>query len=239
MTLSGKRVVILGGTSGIGLATAEAAAGEGAAVVVASSRQEKVDRAVAALPGGAEGHALDLSNEAQIRGFFDRIGAFDHLVFTAGDALQLNDIGATDVEKARRFFDVRYWGAFMAAKHGRGHIRPEGSIVLTSGIAGLRPRAGWAVAASICGAMEALTRALSIELAPIRVNVVTPGLVKTELWAGMSEADREGMYKHASAALPVGRVGEAHEIAEAYLFLMREGFCTGQSIVVDGGAVLV
>ncbi|XXX79913.1 SDR family oxidoreductase [Sorangium sp. So ce134] len=239
MTLSGKRVVLLGGTSGIGFATAEAAAREGAAVVVVSSRKERVDRAVAALPGGAEGHAVDLSSEAQIRGLFGRIGAFDHLVFTAGESLQLGEIGATDVDAARRFFELRYWGAFMAAKYGKDHTRPGGSIVLTSGIAALRPRAGWALGASICGAMESLTRALSVELAPIRVNAVCPGVVRTELWADMTASDREAMYQQTGAALPVGRVGEASEVAQAYLFLMREGFCTGQSIVVDGGAVLV
>lgn len=157
----------------------------------------------------------------------------------AGESLQLGEIGATDVETARRFFDLRYWGAFMAAKYGKGHIKPGGSIVLTSGIATLRPRAGWALGASICGAMDALTRALSVELAPIRVNAVCPGVVRTDLWASMTASDREAMYQQIGAALPVGRVGEAHDVAHAYLFLMREGFCTGQSIVVDGGAVLV
>lgn len=87
--------------------------------------------------------------------------------------------------------------------------------------------------------MEALTRALSVERAPLRVNAVCPGVVRTELWASMTASDREAMYQQVSAALPVGRVGEAHDVAQAYLFLMREGFCTGQSIVVDGGAVLV
>ncbi|XYH97581.1 SDR family oxidoreductase [Sorangium sp. So ce1128] len=239
MSLSGKRIVLLGGTSGIGFATAESAAREGAAVVVVSSKQERVARAVAALQGGAEGCAVDLSSEAQIRDFFGRIGAFDHLVFTAGEALQLGEIGSTELDVARRFFDLRYWGAFVAAKYGKRHIRPGGSIVLTSGIATLRPRAGWALGASICGAMESLTRALSVELAPIRVNAVCPGVVRTDLWADMKESDREAMYKQLGAALPVGRVGEAHDLAEAYLFLMREAFCTGQSIVVDGGAVLV
>ena len=239
MSMDGKRVVILGGTSGIGLATAKAAEREGAAVVIASSRRERLDRALAMLRSGAEGELVDVADEAQVRALFERIGAFDHLVFTAGESLQLEPLDVMPVERARGFVNVRFWGAFMAAKYGSRHIRPGGSITLTNGIAGLRPRKGWTVAASICGAMEALTRALAVELAPIRVNAVCPGTVRTELWSGMAESARETMYRDAAQRLPVGRVGETDDLAETYIYLMREGFSTGQVLVVDGGLSLV
>ena len=237
-SLQGKRVIILGGTSGLGFATAEAAAQEGATVVVASSNRAKVDSAIARLPDGSEGQVLDLFTEEGVRAFFDCIGEFDHLVFTAGEALQLGNLEETSLEQAKQFFNIRFWGAFIAAKYGSRKIRSGGSIILTNGIVGLRPVKGWTVAASITGAVEALTRALAIELAPIRVNLVCAGFVKTELWNGMPEAERKQMFDQVAQKLPAGRVGEAADLAQAYLYLMRERFSTGAVIVVDGGGVL-
>jgi NAD(P)-dependent dehydrogenase (short-subunit alcohol dehydrogenase family) len=239
MNLQGKRIVVLGGSSGIGLATAQAAVREGASVVIASSRKARVDEALATLPTGTEGHVLDLADSEATQALFARLGQFDHLVFTAGETLQLGSLATTDIDAARRFFTLRYWGAYCAAKYGSGSIRTGGSIVFTSGIAGQRPQAGWSLGASICAAMEGLTRALAVELAPIRVNIVSPGVVQTPLWANMAEADRAALYQRISDRLPVGHVGDAAEIAQAYLYLMRQTYSTGQVLVVDGGAVLV
>jgi NAD(P)-dependent dehydrogenase (short-subunit alcohol dehydrogenase family) len=153
--------------------------------------------------------------------------------------LQLGGLSDTDMDAAQRFFTLRYWGAYCAAKYGNGNIRKGGSIVFTSGIAGQRPQAGWSLGASICAAMEGLTRALAVELAPIRVNIVSPGIVQTPLWANMAEADRAALYQQMANKLPVRHVGDAAEIAQAYLYLMRQTYSTGQVLVVDGGAVLV
>jgi NAD(P)-dependent dehydrogenase (short-subunit alcohol dehydrogenase family) len=239
MRLDRKRIVLLGGSSGIGLATAQAAVSEGASVVIASSRRARIDEALATLPTGTEGHVLDLADSDATQALFARLGGFDHLVFTAGETLQLGSLAASDVDTARRFFTLRYWGAYCAAKYGSGSIRKGGSIVFTSGIASQRPLKGWALGASICSAMEGLTRALAVELAPIRVNIVSPGVVRTPLWSNMTEADRDALYLQMAERLPVGHVGDAAEIAEAYLYLMRQSYGTGQVLVVDGGAVLV
>jgi NAD(P)-dependent dehydrogenase (short-subunit alcohol dehydrogenase family) len=239
MNLGEKRIVVLGGSSGIGLAIAQGAAHEGATVVIASSRKARIDEALATLPAGTEGHVLDLADGDATQALFARLGSFDHLVFTAGEALHLGSLATTDVDAARRFFALRYWGAYCAAKFGSNNIRKGGSIVFTSGIAGQRPLAGWSLGASICAAMEGLTRALAVELAPIRVNVVSPGVVRTPLWSNMTEVDRKALYHETAERLPVGHVGDAGEIAEAYLYLMRQGYSTGQVLVVDGGAVLV
>jgi len=237
--LQDKRVVVLGGSSGIGLAVAEQAASQGASVIVASSSAERVQKAVASIGGGAQGQAVDLSDERAVATFFSKLGTFDHLVFTAGDSLHLHDLAATDLQQARRAFELRYWSALAAVKYGSPQIRKGGSVVLTTGIAGRRPQSGWVMAASVCGAIEALTRALAIELAPIRVNAVSPGVVRTNLWQNMSSAEREQLFESVGKRLPVGRIGEAHDVAQAYLFLMQEGFGTGQTVVVDGGTLLV
>jgi NAD(P)-dependent dehydrogenase (short-subunit alcohol dehydrogenase family) len=240
MTLKGKRIVILGGTSGFGFATAEAAAREGASVVVASSKQENVSRALAALPKGSDGHVVDLTNEDQIRGLLDRIGPFDHLVYTGGEALMVGEFATTNIAAARRAFDVRFWGAVSAAKHAAPHIRPGGSIVLTTGTGGRRPSKGWVVPASILGAIEALTRALAIELAPIRVNAICAGVMKTPMWDQMlSQDSREAMYRNVAAKSLIGHIGDASEVAETYLYLMRQRLSTGQIVIIDGGETLV
>jgi NAD(P)-dependent dehydrogenase (short-subunit alcohol dehydrogenase family) len=237
--LQGKRVVVLGGSSGIGLAVAKQAALQRANVVIASSSAERVQKAVESVGGKAQGQAVDLSDERAVATFFAKLGSFDHLVFTAGDSLHLHDLASTDLQEARRAFELRYWAALAAVKYGSPHIRKQGSIVLTTGIAGQRPQKGWVMAASVCGTIEALTRALAVELAPIRVNAVSPGVVRTNLWQNMDAAEREHLYESVGNSLPVGRVGEAEEVAQAYLFLMQEGFSTGQALVVDGGTVLV
>jgi NAD(P)-dependent dehydrogenase (short-subunit alcohol dehydrogenase family) len=237
--LQDKRVVVLGGSSGIGLATAQLAAAQGAKVVIASSSAERVRQAVESIGKEAQGHAVDLSNEPAVAAFFSKLGPFDHLAFTAGDSLHLHELASTDLQEARRAFELRYWAALAAVKYGSPHIRKGGSMVLTTGIAGQRPRKGWVIAASVCGTIEALTRALAVELAPIRVNAVSPGVVRTNLWQSMSAAERERLFETVGNSLPVGRIGEAHDIAQAYLFLMQEGFATGQTVVIDGGTVLV
>jgi NAD(P)-dependent dehydrogenase (short-subunit alcohol dehydrogenase family) len=235
MDLANKRIVVLGGTSGIGLAVAQKAADQGAAIVVASSKEDNVNRAKKLLSGTAEGVIIDLTSEESIKSFFNRIGEFDHLVYTAGESLLTEPLETLSLELARKFFDIRFWGAFLALKYGAPSIRRGGSIVLTSGMASRRPQKGRTMASSVCGAVEALTRSLAVELAPLRVNLVCPGLVKTELWDGMAAEAREAMYRRAEQNLLVGRVGEAGDLAAAYVYLMKNGFSTGQSVVADGG----
>ena len=238
-SLNGKKVVLLGGSSGIGFATAKAAAQEGAQVIIISGNQQRIDRALANLPASSLGYAVDLNNEENIKNLFESIGAFNHLVYTAGENLSLNLIAKTDIAQARSFFNLRYWGAFTAIKYASPFINAGGSICLTSGTANARPGSGWSLASSICGAVEGLVRAMAVELAPIRVNSVVPGVIQTALWDSMSETDREGFFKTMEQALLLKRIGQAEDVALAFIYLMKQQFGTGQNIMIDGGTVLV
>ncbi|MFC5187455.1 SDR family oxidoreductase [Actinomadura harenae] len=236
--LAGQRVVVLGGTSGIGLAVAEAAAAAGAVVTVASSRKENVERALDRLPAGSTGEVADLTDPALVRDLFARLGEIDHLVYTAGDPLPLAPVTEIDLDAARDFFALRYFGVLAAVQAAVPKLREGGSITLTTGTAGPRPVPGAAVTASICGAMEGLTRALAVELAPIRVNAVMPGVVRSNLWASLPDDFREQLYADTAAATPLNRVGEVDDIAEAYLYTMTQRHATGTIMTLDGGAVL-
>jgi NAD(P)-dependent dehydrogenase (short-subunit alcohol dehydrogenase family) len=238
-SLSGKKVILLGASSGIGLATAKAAAAEGANIIIVSSNQQRIDNALTELPAGSKGYAVDLSKEENIKAFFESIGNFDHLVYTAAENLTLNTIDNTEIDQARTFFNIRFWCAFAAVKYGSKNLNPGGSINLTGGIAGMRPGKGWSVASAICGAMEGFVRAMAVELAPIRVNSVVPGVIQTNLWSSMSETDRDALYQSVANTIPVQRAGQADDVALTFIYLMKQQFGTGQNIVVDGGTVLV
>jgi len=237
--LTDKKVIVLGGSSGIGLAAAKAAADEGATVIIVSSNQQRIDNALKELPAGSKGFVADLTDETQIQVLFADFGNFDHLVFTAGDTLQLKNLGDINIVDAKTFFDVRYWGAFTAVKYAVQYLNEGGSITLTGGVASLRPDNGWSLGASVCAAMEGFTRAMAIELAPLRVNMVSPGVVRTNLWSDMPAADRDAMYTNIGQQLPLKYVAGPEDIAQTYMYLIRQSYGTGQTVVVDGGYVLV
>ncbi|WP_067505586.1 SDR family oxidoreductase [Actinoplanes sp. TFC3] len=211
---SSTRIVVIGGTSGIGLAVAHAAAIAGAQVIV-GSRATKVD----------------VTSPASVTSFFAETGPFDHLVYTAGDELVRGPITGYDPELAHRFFDVRFFRALDTVRLALPTLSPHGSITLTAGAAALRGGAGKLLGSSVGGAVIAAARSLAVELAPIRVNVVAPGLTRTPLVAGMP-------LDQAGAGTLLGRVAEPEDVARAYLSLMDQDYITGNVSVVDGGSVL-
>ncbi|WP_189107401.1 SDR family oxidoreductase [Streptomyces camponoticapitis] len=225
--------------SGVGFAVAEAAADENASVVVASRRRDGVGRAVAALPAGAEGRTVDVTDENGVRALFDELGAFDHLVYTAAEPLLSSALADTEIDVVRRFFELRHFGALTAVKYGAPHIRPGGSVGLVGGTAAGRPEPGTTAVSSVLAAMEGPARALAVELSPLRVNVVVPGILRSQMWSGLPQAAREAMYQALEDTLLVGpRVGEPTDVADAFVFLMRNRHMTGSTLTIDGGQTL-
>ena len=236
MSLDGKRVVIIGGATGIGFAVTELARAQGAAVIIGSSTEASVSAAVDRVKG-ATGHTVDLRDEANVAGFFAELGAFDHLAITAGDwrgpmFVSLRDL---DLTEARALLDVRFWGALAAVKHGSRTIAQDGSITLTSGILSQRPSKGSAMTTALAGAVEHLVRGLALDLAPVRVNTVSPGFTLTDQTKKMGEP----MLQSIVAKLPIPRGAAPAETAKAYVYFMLNDYVTGQTLPVDGGGLLV
>jgi NAD(P)-dependent dehydrogenase (short-subunit alcohol dehydrogenase family) len=237
MSLQHQKIVIIGGSSGIGLATAQAAQEGGATVVIASRSEEKLKRAKEQLKGEVRTYSLDISNIDEVKRFFTWVGEFDHLVTTAGETANGSCLDM-DIEVARKSFDNKFWGQYYAAKYSARQIKKGGSIVLIAGVLGVRPLPNTAIMTSVNSAVEGLGRALAVELAPIRVNIVSPGYTNTPRIANMPEKDREMMFQKIAEQLPVGRVGEPQDIAQSLLYLISNGFVTGTTLFVDGGYTL-
>lgn len=232
--LVGRKIVVVGGSSGIGLATAELAKREGAEVIIASRNAERVQAAAAKI--GATGIVADVASDDSIANLFRTCGPVDHVVVTAAQ-LRSGPFKTVAMEDVRATFDAKFWGAWRCAR--AADIRPGGSLTFVSGFLSLRPRPGSAVVSSINGALESLTRALALELAPVRVNCVSPGIIDTPIRAAMPETARKDMLAKTAAGLPVGRVGFAEDIALQIDAFMRNGFATGSIVYLEGGGLVV
>lgn len=231
------KTVVIGGSSGMGLAIAKLLHSLGHEIVIASRSKEKLTQAVKAI-GKAESHLLDITKEKEVAHFFKTVGPFDHLVTSAADFV-MGPFLEMSTDEARRFFDSKFWGQYMAAKYGAPHMRKGGSITLFCGIAGHRPFLHFAAGSAINVAIEGLTRALALELSPLRVNAISPGTIVTPVWNVVPEKERLAQFEATAQALPAKRVGKPEDIAQAVLYLIQCGFATGSVVYVDGGARLV
>jgi NAD(P)-dependent dehydrogenase (short-subunit alcohol dehydrogenase family) len=242
-TLVGKKVVIVGGSSGIGLGVAASAVERGAQVVLVGRSHQKLQAAeqkLATAERRVRVFAADTTQEAEILKLFDDLGAFDHLVSTAGGPPPGDPIDRVDRELVRRFIDDKLIGAFMLAKHAVRSLRRGGSMTFTSGINRDRPPVpGGSVVSAVAGSFSYMARALSLELAPTRVNVVSPGWVDTPLFTELAGEAKLSLFESLASRLPAGRVATPADIAPAYIFAMESDFTTGQTLQIDGGQSLI
>jgi len=233
MLLAGKKVVVVGGSSGIGLATAELAKSEGADVVIASRNAERLKAAVEKL--GVTAIPADVTSDDSVTQLFQKCGPVDHVVVTAAQ-LRSGPFKTVAMEDVRVTMEGKFWGAWRVAR--AAEIRAGGSLTLVSGFLSVRPRPNSAIVGAANGAIESLARSLALELAPVRVNCVSPGIIDTPIRAAMPEAARRDMLAKTAAALPVGRVGVGDDIARQILAFMTIGFASGSIVYIDGGALI-
>jgi NAD(P)-dependent dehydrogenase (short-subunit alcohol dehydrogenase family) len=235
-SLQDQRVLVVGGSSGIGLATAEAAATSGASVTLASRSKDKLEAAAKTVGHGTLVRVLDTGDEAAIEAFFKDAAPYDHVVLSAS-ATSRGEVKSMPLADAYASMESKFWGAYRVAR--AAPIKPGGSLTLISGFLSIRPKKGNALQGAINAAVEALTKGLSLELAPVRVNCVSPGLIDTPLWSGMAPDARAAMLDQAAKTLPAGRVGQGDHIALQILAFMANPFATGSVIYLDGGGALI
>jgi NAD(P)-dependent dehydrogenase (short-subunit alcohol dehydrogenase family) len=238
MSLSGKKVVIIGASSGIGLATALAAAEAGAKVMLVGRTSASLEKAAAAVGHDSQAMTADIEDEGAIVNLFEQVGTLDHLITTAAN-LAYAPIQEFDSTAAQAIIASKILGPFYAAKHAASRLRQEGSITFFSGVAAWKPLPGAAMVAAANGALAAFARSLAVELAPIRVNVVSPGVVETPSWNEMPEEERHAFFQNLGKQLPARRIGQPNDLADAVLFLLQNGFTTGTVLHVDGGHRLI
>ncbi|CAK7218855.1 hypothetical protein SBRCBS47491_003646 [Sporothrix bragantina] len=253
--LQDTHVLVIGGTSGIGYGVAEGALADGARVTVASSTQARIDSAVNTLssqygPGAhVQGFRCDLASgdiEATLETLFTEAAAghgrpVDHVVYTAANGLTIT--GLSDVTRASVLegAQMRMFVPILLAKVAQRHLpkTSTSSLTFTSGQASDLPPPGWSVVLFFTGGVETMTKGLAIDMAPVRVNTVLPGMVKTDLWKFLPEEQRGQFFAEMEKRLPVGAMGRPEDVAEAYLWLMKDRFATGTFAHSNGGSLIV
>lgn len=234
-SLENARVLVVGGSSGIGLATARAAAAAGAEVVIASRSAKKLEAAKQDIGVDVTTAVLDITDAEALEAWFGATAPFDHIVVSAAQT-PTGPVRKLALDDARKAVDSKFWGAYQVARAAR--FTERGTLTLVSGFLSERPSASSVLQGAINAALEALARGLALELSPVRVNTVSPGLIDTPLWTGLGDDGRTAMFDKVSKSLPAKTVGKPEHIANAVLFLMTTPFATGSNVRVDGGGAI-
>ncbi len=235
ITLQNQTVLVIGSSSGIGLATAQMATAAGASVTIASRSEDKLKAAADEIGPDTRIVVLDTGDAAAVERFFADGATWDHIAISAAQTAT-GPVSSLDLDKARRAMDSKFWGAYHVAKFAK--IGDGGSLTFVSGFLSVRPSATSVLQGAINAALEALARGLALEKAPVRVNAVSPGMIETPLWNGMPADKREALFAGAAARLPARRIGQPEDIANAIGFLMATPFATGSTVRVDGGGAI-
>ena len=237
-TLSGKSAVVVGGSSGIGLATAKAFAVNGAKVAICSRSQEKLDAAASVIGTNVLTRAFDGVDEKAMKSFVADVGRIDYLVIAAGGGGITGPFNSLDLAEFRRAFERKFWVQVNAAKIAGPAVESEGSITFVTGIFGLKALRNNSGVSAVNGAINAMVGPLAIEFAPVRVNAVSPGLVDSPYWDRLQPDARERLFEQRASNHLTGRVGKPDEVADFVLHVALNTFLCGAVIPLDGGFLL-
>jgi NAD(P)-dependent dehydrogenase (short-subunit alcohol dehydrogenase family) len=235
MTLQGQQVVVIGGTSGIGLETARAARALGAEVSVGGRDEDKLRAALAQLGDHVSGEPVDATRRDELERFFEHVEHVDHLVLAAGGAEGAGPIASLDLGELRAGFEAKLFPHLSALQVALPRISDAGSVTFIASASPNAPYAGVVGLSAINGALEAIVPGLSVELKPVRVNAISPGVIDTPWWKGLPEGDRKAVFSQYGTAAPVGRIGAPEEVAQAIIAVISNGFITGTVLTIDGG----
>lgn len=236
MSLAQQRIVIVGGSNGMGLAAAQNLAGLQADVFIVGRSREKLDLALSTIQGRAIGYVADFTDPEALDALFQRVGRIDHLVLAASSNVAWGPFSSTPASAVKAALEGKLLGYWQSLQAALPYLRSDGSVVMLSGTASRTAMPGTAGLAAVNGAITQMAQTLSKELAPLRVNVVSPGLVDTPAYDGLPRDAKAGMFAAAAASLPVGRTGTSEDVAQAIVYLLGNGFTTGAILDVDGGA---
>ncbi|KAI5212827.1 DUF1620-domain-containing protein [Aureobasidium subglaciale] len=250
--LKDQRVLIIGGSAGIGYGVAEASLENGAHVIISSSNESRVQEAVVKLqkayPSAAkriEGYAANMGEQASLESnveqLFKKAGSVNHVVFTAGDSLAMMPLEEATMDKTIQAGMVRFFAPLMVAKYAAKVLEKSttSSITLTTGNVSEKPIPNWSVINGFATALQGTTRGLALDMKPIRVNLVSPGAVLTPLWDGIPEEHREQTFKQFESKMATGKIGQVEDVAEAYIYAMKDKNLTGSMISTNGGSMLM
>jgi NAD(P)-dependent dehydrogenase (short-subunit alcohol dehydrogenase family) len=234
--LAEKRLLIIGGSSGIGLATAQQAATAGAQTIIAGRSEAKLQAAVASISGDVTAYPVDLTDDVSVKSLFEQVGSLDYLVIT-GPAPNFGHFLELETAQVHQEFEGKFWGQYRAVKYAAPRLEKTGAIVLMSGAYSARPVPGATSLAAVQAGIEGLARGLAIDLAPIRVNVISPGLTDTPIIHDFfsDETARKALYDEQARVLPAQRIGTSEDIAESILYLLTNRYTTGSTLFPDGG----
>lgn len=236
--IQNQKIVIIGASQGMGFETAKLLASQGNELIIASKTKGKIELAVKEIGGNTTAKVLDFSDEPAVKNFFDEAGNFDHLVLIGAGKPAWGPFTQFESVALKSAFNTKFFGYYYCSKYAIPFLRKDGSIIMVIGGAARKAIPGTAGLAAVNGAILTMGRTMAVELAPLRVNIVSPGLVDTPAYNWMNEEQKQGFYKQMGDQIPVGRIGKPEEIAKIIESVLDNNFMTGAVIDVDGGGSL-